>query len=260
MAYVSRLLEDSGVSLSSSSTAGVALHESGHITDTPDVTGFEEVVTAANTGLERGAEAGRFGGTELQTMTVAAVEHDIPATPAAQHGDAADRATAVEVSAREERGTARATAGPAGRPPTETPEERVMRTMAAVREWTVSPIPSEAREIALVPGDSPELTSRRGDGSGKEDDASAAEVVIRSNATRPDMPANGVRDHRPASTGEPEVVNVNLSIGAIELTVEAPEPLATSPYLTEATHQGPAAPDAQSELRRHYIRPAIGGW
>ena len=132
-------------------------------------------------------------------------------------------------------------AAPAPAPETYLPGQRVLETVAAVRAWAAAAPASAVENTTLA-------------------NNSAAPPAI--DAAIPSTPP-GDRDWRPIraepSAGPvfkpaPDVQNLTLSIGAIELTVEAPQqPAAPAP-----APRGPRAADASAEglsrlLRRHYV-------
>lgn len=139
-------------------------------------------------------------------------------------------------------------------PPTEaTPAERVLRTLAAVRDWTAS-TPSPDERLAETPGVGQEatLTADRGRDAPAEVVATPPEPSLRPGpSTRFPAPPPA-----PASD-DADVVNLSVSIGAIELTIDgsqSPEPVPPG----EMAGAAPPVPDAAARMRRHFYRQPIG--
>ena len=141
------------------------------------------------------------------------------------------------------------------RGPTETAQERVLRTLALVQQWTAA---NPAQDTsAMIDGPAVPTTQTRAEPVDGVLDT-PGEFVIRPEARVAAMPSVASEPDRLVASFEPEIVNVSLSIGAIDVTLEAPESPAP-PSRREVARPGPAAPDAASLLRRHYVRPS-GGW
>jgi hypothetical protein len=140
--------------------------------------------------------------------------------------------------------------------PYETREQQVLRTLAAVRQWTAGSFPagddaSSVAEVHEAPGVSTSLPQSTGPENG--------EIVVRAGASQPEIrPISPTDDSRTTEPAEPEVVNVTLTVGSIELTLEAPEAMPSPQPRPPEPRPGPAAAGAEAILRRHYVRPSVG--
>jgi hypothetical protein len=113
------------------------------------------------------------------------------------------------------------------------------RTLAQVRTW-VAATPATGEVAALAPGSIPATAVESA--SGREPAGMAPPAPARQRETEPLRP--------------PAPANVSLSIGAIELIVEAPPVPAPAPQPpAPIRRQARAGGGAGYRLRRHYLRP-----
>jgi hypothetical protein len=128
-------------------------------------------------------------------------------------------------------------------PPPHDPAARVLETIAAVHAWVAAgPTPDGGRDSPAAPDSRP---------------ATAAGTAF--DFTRPPEQEPSARSGTPPDEAprppEPAVQNVSLSIGAIELTVEAPAgpPVPSPPPAAPVRAAEPAADGVAQRLRRHYV-------
>jgi hypothetical protein len=238
MPYLSRLMEDTGLTFPEQSVPAAAR------------------VATPDTPIAEGPLEGD------ETLLIARPVPPSPAPPAVPLATLADRpeATPVERTVGPQ-ATDAAPAPPQAETPVETPSEYALRSLAIVHDWTAA---TPAREESVTPA--PEVSTRLEEDAVTFTAATAPRNQVRAitrevhAATPETLPAAASQlDAQAADTMEPEVVNVSLSIGAIELTLEAP-PATARPVQSEVRvpRPGIAAPDAAARLRRHYYRLPIG--
>jgi hypothetical protein len=169
--------------------------------------------------------------------------------PVVRSADAAEPVVAV-----------REVPAPAPQPPTleVPPTERILRTLAAVRNWTAAtPAPGEFAAAPRPP-------AQAADAAVAERDAAPSLEVIQKPLVR--AAGSGPMSRQPdaeqrarplGALEEAEVVNLSVSIGAIELTVEGPPPAELAPS-RPTPDRAPVSPDAVARLRPYYYRPPIG--
>jgi len=136
--------------------------------------------------------------------------------------------------------------------------ERILRTLAAVREWTAGTPEPGVRPAGTQPLEQQTFVAATGRSGEPLIEVIQTPPMRDTRAPLPSPSSWAERDETaPRPPAEPEVVNLSVSIGAIELTVDAPaaaEPAPSRP----AQEQASPGPDAVARLRRHYYRPPIG--
>jgi hypothetical protein len=248
MPYFNRLLEDSGVSIPSGrGPSGVVSRPettvaSPEVVDTVEI-GPPPAATAANTETFV-AESRPAPATAPSSAVEAAASSPRPLEPAS---------TSLPLQVISELATPRCSDSTQAPPPSSvaasdarspeesasTSAERILRTLAAVRYWAAAtPAPGEpVAEAQVIEQEETVVVDRNGEPRG--------EVVLT-------PPARGMQ---PAD--EPEVVNLSMSIGSIELTIDGHQPTEPAPT-SQSPGKAAPGPDAVARLRKHYYRPPIG--
>jgi hypothetical protein len=182
-------------------------------------------------------------------------------------GDAPEPVTQPAAASHSEAGLPQETAATGDAMLSAMAEESIQRTLAIVREWTSAAPPDGAPAPSAVlpaPAAAPTVPDAHADLPPRprlrphDQDLSQPEGVVVVGARAPGPPATSRSGLAAVPAGEPEVVNVNLSIGSIELTLEAPESSSPPPSPVQHPRPEPSAADSAALLRRHYVRPSIG--
>jgi len=282
MPYLNRLLQDSGVSIPARPARPGLASSPGTTVASPEVVETIELGSGAPAAAER-------AGTRATEATPARVPPPASAAdPAArrQPPSAAERTgrppeiVPSPAPARRSASTAGSTApsslgsaaasrpetaspssepGPAGEARLEEPAsagapaaERILRTLAAVRSWTAAAParPDPLAERPVVESEATIVLDR--DGEPRVEVVPTPPVRGRSASA---TPARRLAAQQPGD--EPEVVNLSVSIGSIELTIDGAPAAEPAPSRERPGQAGPG-PDAIARLRRHYYQPPIG--